>query len=488
MSAIITEKFRQHNATQFHESFSESSGNVYYLMIGKSSPFTSATSGGSDDSPPTPVDDVTSEFYTWDSAIASKKITSTNISFAIPRRDWSATSTFDMYEHNVSSTNTTTSGATNLFDSTFFFKTEDNRVYKVLDNFGGSSAISGDKPETEGTVPFTSGNYKIKYMYTITASEQQAFLTTDFMPVSTDETVAAAAVDGALDTVKIVAAGSGGAASTTITGVPIRGDGSGATCNITTNSSGAVTAVSIPAASAGSGYTFATINDADINTTAGSGSISDTNLKVIIPPKGGHGSNAVDELGGHYVMMQASLEGADGDDFLTQNDFREISLVVDPTTFGTSTVPSSTQFATARNVYAIKLASGAGTFTVDEKITQATTTAVGKVVAYDSTLRILYYVQERFADHGTGGTNVGGYIAFSTTATITGASSGATGTPDADADSAVSLAGGSSITFTNGYANPELQPDSGDIIYRETRKPISRATDQTEDIKVIVEF
>ena len=64
MSAIITEKFRQHNATQFHESFSESSGNAYYLMIGKSSPFTSATSGGSDDSPPTPADDVTSEFYT----------------------------------------------------------------------------------------------------------------------------------------------------------------------------------------------------------------------------------------------------------------------------------------------------------------------------------------------------------------------------------------------------------------------------------------
>ena len=71
---------------------------------------------------------------------------------------------------------------------------------------------------------------------------------------------------------------------------------------------------------------------------------------------------------------------------------------------------------------------------------------------------------------------------------ITGASSGATGTPDAAADSAVTLAGGNTITFTDGYANPELQPDSGNIIYRETRKPISRATDQTEDIKVIVEF
>ena len=151
MSAIITEKFRQHNATQFHESFSESSGNAYYLTIGKSSPFTSATSGGSDDSPPTPADDVTSEFYTWDSAIASKKITSTNITFAIPRRDWSASSTFDMYEHNVSSSNTTTSGATNLFDSTFFFRTSDNRVYKVLDNFGGSSAIAGSEPTSEST-------------------------------------------------------------------------------------------------------------------------------------------------------------------------------------------------------------------------------------------------------------------------------------------------------------------------------------------------
>ena len=62
MTAIITEKFRQHNATQFFESFSEASATVYYLMIGKSMPFTSGTSGGSDDSPPTPSDDVRVSF------------------------------------------------------------------------------------------------------------------------------------------------------------------------------------------------------------------------------------------------------------------------------------------------------------------------------------------------------------------------------------------------------------------------------------------
>ena len=110
MTAIITEKFRAHNANQFFESFTESSGNTYYLMIGKATPFTSGTSGGSDDSPPTPADDISREFYTWDSAIAAKKIASSNITFAIPRRDWANSTTYDMYEDNISSSNTTTSG------------------------------------------------------------------------------------------------------------------------------------------------------------------------------------------------------------------------------------------------------------------------------------------------------------------------------------------------------------------------------------------
>ena len=85
------------------------------------------------------------------------------------------------------------------------------------------------------------------------------------------------------------------------------------------------------------------------------------------------------------------------------------------------------------------------------------------------------------------GTN-GGYVAFSGANEVTGATSGATGTPDAAADSAVTLAGGNTLTFSDGYANPELAADSGDIIYIENRKPISRSSDQIEDIKVIVEF
>ena len=76
MTAIITEKFRQHNANQFNESFSEASSNTYYLFLGKAMPFTSGTSGGTDTSPPTPADSVSNEFYLWDSMLGAKKITS----------------------------------------------------------------------------------------------------------------------------------------------------------------------------------------------------------------------------------------------------------------------------------------------------------------------------------------------------------------------------------------------------------------------------
>ena len=54
-------------------------------------------------------------------------------------------------------------------------------------------------------------------------------------------------------------------------------------------SGGAVTAVSVT--NAGSGYTFATVSNAQI-VAAGATSLAGAELDVIIPPKGGHGANA----------------------------------------------------------------------------------------------------------------------------------------------------------------------------------------------------
>ncbi len=498
MSAIITEKFRSHNATNFYESFTESSPNTYYLFIGKATPFTTGTSGGSDSSPSTPADSVSREFYNWDAMIAAKKIPSTDITYALPRRDWSNGTTYDMYDDDISSSNTATSGATNLFDSSFYFITSDYRVYKVLDNNGGS-AYSGSEPTSTSTSPFALGGYVLKYMYALTASEAAKYLTTDYMPVSDDSTVTTAATDGKIESLSITA-GSGYTDGTYYAAV--YGDGtsagtsSGAIVRITV-SSGSIASFGLTAGSdttihdGGAAYTYGTVNlgssytfsDAALSSSSSMGSGTGGAVGVIISPKNGHGYSAINELGGHYVMTATTLTQDEGDDVSTANDFREVGLVVDPTTYGTSTVASA---STARMTFAVKFSSSSGTFDADEKISNSSG-AIGKVVEWDSTNSILYYHQERFGDYGTNSTT-GAYTAFSGTGTITGGTSGATGTPSSSSTETVTLANNNTIAFTSGYANPELQPDSGDIIYIENRKPIQRASDQTEDIKLIIEF
>ena len=71
------------------------------MFVGKSTPFTSGTSGGSDTSPPTPVDDITSENYRWDSMLGANAI-KPDVSRGVPRRTYTSGTTYDMYEHNIS--------------------------------------------------------------------------------------------------------------------------------------------------------------------------------------------------------------------------------------------------------------------------------------------------------------------------------------------------------------------------------------------------
>ena len=498
MSAIITEKFRQHNANQFIESFTEASKSTYYLFLGKATGFTSSTTGGSDSSPPTPADSVKDEAFAWDSMLGAKLISSSDVKNSIPRRNWSNGTIYDMYEHDISSSNTTTSGASNLYDSTFYFITSEYRVYKVLDNNGGT-AYSGSEPTSESSSTFSLGGYILKYMYKITASDFAKYGTSDFVPVTTDSTVSAAATDGGIESL-IVTGGSGYTDGTYYAAVygdgTSQGTSSGAVIRITVSggiiadfglSAGTDTTIN----SAGAGYTFGYVNlgsayifsDASLSSASSLGSGSGGAIKVIISPKGGHGNNAVEELGGHYVMAAVTLTQAEGDDFTTANDFRSVGLVVDPTNYGTSTVASAT---TRRQSYVVKLDTSSGTFEADEVITQASTGAVGKVVEWDSTLSLLYYQQESYKGFGTNSTT-GGYVAFSGTNTITGGTSGATGTTTGNTET-VTLLNSNSLSLTSGYANPELQPDTGNIIYLENRKPIQRASDQTEDIKIIIEF
>ena len=489
MPAIITNKFRRHNAEQFVESFTEAASTKYYLSIGRPQPFDTLTRGdlrtenqGVDTGPLSPVDSIGDEFYYYDDLLAAKLVQTSDISYVIPRRNWTTGTVYDYYRHDygnritgTTTTQTANSGASNLFDATFYVVSSTFNVYKCLDNNGGANSTV-EPTGTSTSILATADGYKWKYMYSLTATQQINFLSTDFMAVATDATVSSAAIDGAINIIKIKSAGTGGLDGT-YTSIPIRGDGSSGTVSVTI-SSGSISSVTIT--NAGSGYTYAYIRLADI-VSAGATGLTGAELDCIIEPRGGHGFNAINELGGYYVMLNVNFEGsetANSGDFTTANDFRRVLIIKDPDSGG-----SAASANTLRGVKAIVLASSPtpGTFTVDEEINQATTGAVGKVVEWDATNRILYYIQTRFNDHGLDSN--GNLTAFSGANVITGQSSSATGTPDTSVSSTVD-----NVSFTSGYATAEIDEDTGDVIYVENRAPITRASDQTENVKLIIEF
>jgi len=486
MPAIITNKFRVHNQEQFVESFSEASANVYYLGIGRPQAFATATrpdlrteNEGTDAAPLTPVDSIGDEFYHFDDMLAAKRVTSSDVSICIPRRNWTTGTVYDYYRHDYgnritggTTTQSANSGATNLFDATFYVMSSTYNVYKCLDN-NGNAASTVEPTGTSTSILSTGDGYKWKYMYTLSATQQANFLSTDFMAVATDSTVSAAATDGAVNIVKIKTAGSGGT-NGTHTGVAIRGDGSSGECSVTV-AGGVVTAVTVT--NVGSGYTYAYIRNADI-VSAGATSLSGAELDVIIEPKGGHGFNAVKELGGFFVMLNTNFEAGEASnsgDFTTANDFRKVMLMRDINSSG-----SAATATTLRNTKAVLVTSPSGDFTVDEEINQATTGAVGKVVEWDSSNNILYYIQTRFNDEGADSN--GNLTAFSGANTITGQSSSVTATPSSSSTTV------DSVVFTSGYNAGEINADTGDIMYVENRSPITRASDQTENVKLIIEF
>ena len=177
-------------------------------------------------------------------------------------------------------------------------------------------------------------------------------------------------------------------------------------------------------------------------------------------------------------MVNVNLEGTESSnsgDVTVANDFRRVCLIRDPLSGG-----SAASASTLRGTKAVLLTGTPGSFVVDEEINQATTGAVGKVVEYDATNKLLYFIQTRFNDEGVDSN--GNATAFSGTNVITGQGSSATGTPSSSSSTV------NNVVIVSGYSVPEIDADGGDVIYIENRTAITRASDQTENVKLIVEF
>jgi len=181
MPAIVTNKFRIHNAKQFVEAFDEISttsgaaitdasgllNTNMYLFIGK------VTSWTDDTAPPTPTDSVSNTVYNhWRDMIAAKKIGSTDVSHVCPRYNWTSGTNYFAYTHANNA----------LFDQTFYVMTEDYNVYKCLSN-NNTDGASTTKPTGTGTsIVATGDGYKWKFMYQISAARALKFVTPSYIP------------------------------------------------------------------------------------------------------------------------------------------------------------------------------------------------------------------------------------------------------------------------------------------------------------------
>ena len=491
MAAIITEKFRTHNAKQFIEDFSES-GQSNYIFIGRSHAWTDDTS------PPAPANSQSEEIGAYEDMIALKKVSSTDISHGLVRYDWTSGTKYDEYRDNYSASNTTNvTGVSNFFDGRGYVITDEFKVYKCLKTgmSGGSTVNSTVKPTSVDTVnpQVTSDGYMWKFMYSVVASDVIKFVTNDFIPVktlgaksavagsgtnggfgstATDDgsaqwDVENAAVDGAIYHYVVTAAGSGysnGSSGSFTVDIAVEGDGSGAVATLTF-ASGSLSSVAFKDTSSyGSGYkraSFPTLNSAVSGISAGSGAT----IHAVISPINGHGADPIEELGGNYSIVNSRLEFGEGSgDFPTDNDFRRIGLIKNPVQSSDGTISSASSM-TATNQLTVADASA---ISVDDLLTDAasesaTTAKVRVVSKTGNVLKTLPVV------------NSGGeYVAFANNDEVYRNGSGTKSTD-------VTASGVST-------SHPEMTRFTGQILYVENRGAVSRAADQIEDIKLIIEM
>ena len=270
----------------------------------------------------------------------------------------------------------------------------------------------------------------------------------------------------------------------------IKGDGSGGIVKFTTNGSGTIISAEIEAR--GSGYTYGNVllgngnlfSDSGLSSAVATPGGASGALEVILPPLGGHGSDHETELNGKRVMTNIRLTYAEGSgDFPVDNDFRRIGIIADPIEQG------STNFITDDTVSglkAIKITGATADYAIDEKIQQTVSggTAYGTVVSWtldsgSTTAGVLKYIQtnDSHVDAGVVRDFVSGANA------ITGESSTASGNVQTGYSGTTY-----GSTFTSGLAPAEIKNNSGEIIYVENRRLITRAPDQIEDIKLVIEF
>ena len=517
MAAIVTDQFRILNANNFVETV-DNSANSYYVVVGLANPALAVGFGRTTDwntNTPNPVDNFNYTNHTGDTQIFGKKVTSANVRRLITRRNWTQGTRYEMYRHDYSvSSPSPVTNSTRLYAANYYVMNKNFDVYVCIDN--GSSGISTtgnasqDEPLFTDLEPSRAGEsgdgYIWKYLFTVPPSDIIKFDSTDFIalpnnwPTSTDAQIQAVRENGDSDInnnqIKTVYIADQGDKYTGTGGeFDILGDGTGGKVVIEVTGQKITNAT---VSSGGKGYSYGIVDLSSINSGAVQGG-TPAKLVPIIPPSRGHGFDLYKELGADRVLIYARFDDTTKD-FPIDAKFAQVSLIKNPTSFGTTSVYTGSTFSSLK---AIKLSTVSGTPTIGGLLQQTVgtgETAFGYISSFDNDTNVIKYIQDRSLYFGNNQDqtdvldvkNRSTQFPFeSTTKQI--AFSGGTGSVETTFSSGITTDINNNnvalgVSFTSGLASPEINKGSGDVLYIDNRALISRNLRQKEDVKIILEF
>ena len=294
--------------------------------------------------------------------------------------------------------------------------------------------------------------------------------------------------------------------------VNIIGDGNGALAYSLVNTNGNVSNVNV--ISVGSKYTKANVLISS-NTTHGTGATAN----VIISPIGGHGKDAVRELGGNKVCLNAQFKGSqgvsvNGKGYIPANtEFRTVSVLKDPilkvnsnnvimteAVANTSNSADTLRLTTRMNISYQQVINNIpqSQFSVNDEITteriraKAEAGTIGYITELNSSARASQSVAQ--ASNGANGTIV--FIKDDESISdvsffniyVNNVDGYGSEIPFTKNDILLKKGSPTKVASVSSIAGPEANTYSGEFIHVENFQKVTRAIDQTEDIKVILDF
>jgi hypothetical protein len=418
-----------------------------YFYIGK------VKSWPDDNAPPEPSQSQHDLKTTFKNMVATKLLTSTNMSPVIPRKDWLSGTVYDEYNDKVDMFEVDANG--NLVKK-FYVRNHFDQVFKCLCNHRGGASTVEPVLKSGTTEPsqtlYLADGYKWIYITTIDKGLKKNFFDNNWMPITigsgrTDPSKSSGL--GSINSINVVTTGDGnytnGSNSTTIT---ITGDGQGAKAYGKVIN-GMLNDVIVT--NTGNNYTYANV------TVSTPGGYLGNNATAVaqISPVGGHASDPASELGCNHVMISISLQGTENGNIPTDIAFRQLGIIVNPQ-LQDGTTPKGDVYNLTDLAY---VTFGTGAYTIGETIYQGTTlnnaTFKAEVGSFDRINNIIYLI------------NINGNYQLSQP--IKGVTSGTT-------------------RVLVQYSQTDFKVGSGYLIYCENRTPVQRSVNSNEQFRLVLSY